>query len=224
MKRKQFWGEWLLGLGLPSVGFAILAIGVWYHGQGFLWDIPVLQALHTTARPEWEPFVRGVTKLGVLWGVFPVATTIALLMIYQKRWRSFLYLVITLSSSSLLNRIAKLLMHRERPNLWEAFSPELDYAFPSGHAMSSMTLVVVLVLLAWSSRWCWWALVLGSVYVGTIGWTRLYLGVHYPSDILAGWLLALAWAVGLHWVMQLQSWFNDPPDYQRNSLQNDIAQ
>jgi len=202
LRADRLFGKWLIGVYLPLIIFAILTISVWYGRQGLLWDVPILQAIHATAQPTWEPFVRVLTKFGVFWGVFPVATTIALLLVFQKRWRSLLYLVITLPSSAMLNRVAKLLVHRDRPHLWEAFPPEPDYAFPSGHAMSSMTLAVVLVLLAWNSRWQWLGMLTGGIYVTAIGWTRLYLGVHYPSDILAGWLLAVIVAVAMYLFIQ----------------------
>lgn len=95
-----------------------------------------------------------------------------------------------------------MLLHRVRPHLWESPAPEFDYGFPSGHAMSSMTLVAVLVILTWGSRWRWWVLAAGTIFVLVIGWTRLYLGVHYPSDILAGWMASIAWAVGVSWVIK----------------------
>jgi membrane-associated phospholipid phosphatase len=66
-----------------------------------------------------------------------------------------------------------------------------------------MTLVVALVILTWGTRWRWLVLIVGSLYVLTIGWTRLYLGVHYPSDILAGWMLSIAWTVGLACLLKL---------------------
>jgi undecaprenyl-diphosphatase len=60
-----------------------------------------------------------------------------------------------------------------------------------------MTLVTALVILTWGTRWCWLVLVVGGLFVLAIGWTRLYLGVHYPSDIVAGWMASVAWAVGV---------------------------
>jgi undecaprenyl-diphosphatase len=79
---------------------------------------------------------------------------------------------------------------------------ELDYGFPSGHAMSSMSFIAALVILTWGTRWCWLVLLSGSLFVVTIGWTRLYLGVHFPSDVLAGWMVSLAWAIGLSLVIR----------------------
>jgi membrane-associated phospholipid phosphatase len=50
----------------------------------------------------------------------------------------------------------------------------------------------------WNTRWRWIVLGFGSLFVVIIGWTRLYLGVHYPSDILAGWMVSLSWAIGMN--------------------------
>jgi membrane-associated phospholipid phosphatase len=115
----------------------------------------------------------------------------------RRRWRKLAYLITTLLGSIIINRTAKTLLHRVRPHLWESPAPEFDYGFPSGHAMSSMTLVVTLVILTWGSRWGMLVLVTGGIFVLAIGWTRLYLGVHYPSDILAGWVASIAWATGV---------------------------
>jgi undecaprenyl-diphosphatase len=60
-----------------------------------------------------------------------------------------------------------------------------------------MTLVAMLLILTWATSWRWLVLSVGSLYVLVIGWTRLYLGVHFPSDIVAGWMVAIAWAIGV---------------------------
>jgi membrane-associated phospholipid phosphatase len=96
-------------------------------------------------------------------------------------------------------------MHRVRPHLWESKAPELDFAFPSGHSMTSMTLFIVLLILAWKTKWRLPVLILGSLYVLTIAWTRLYLGVHFPSDILAGWMVSFAWAMGVYLLIRPHS-------------------
>jgi undecaprenyl-diphosphatase len=103
----------------------------------------------------------------------------------------------TVLGAIIINRTAKALLHRVRPHLWDSVAPELDYAFPSGHAMSSMSLVAALVILTWGSPWGWPILIIGSLFVVGIGWTRLYLGVHFPSDILGGWMASVAWAIGV---------------------------
>lgn len=187
----------LLGIYLPLQVFGELAEEVWENEGGFPWDVPILLAIHSTASPQLDIFASKLTQLGVFWGVFPVAIAISLALFNCKRWRSLVYFVTTLLGSIVINRTAKLLLHRVRPHLWESPAPEFDYGFPSGHAMSSMTLVVAMVVLTWGSRWRWLVWILGSLFVLSIGWTRLYLGVHYPSDILAGWTASVAWATGV---------------------------
>src|SRR3546814_10481386 len=64
--------------------------------------------------------------------------------------------------------------------------------------MGSMTLAAVLVLLAWPTRWRWPVVAAMAVFVPMVGLSRVYLGVHFPSDILAGWAAALAWTAGAY--------------------------
>jgi len=187
----------LIGVYLPLQVFGELAEEVWENEGGFPWDVPILLAIHATAQPRLDVFASTLTKFGVFWGVFPVAAMISLVLLLRRQWRSLAYLLPTLLGSIVINRTAKVLLHRVRPHLWSSPAPELDYGFPSGHAMSSMTLVAALVILTWGSRWLWPVLIFGGLFVLAIGWTRLYLGVHYPSDILAGWMASVAWAVGV---------------------------
>ncbi|MGG6238385.1 phosphatase PAP2 family protein [Nodosilinea sp. AN01ver1] len=187
----------LLGVFLPLQIFGSLAEEVWEDEGGFPWDEPILLSIRTTATPQLDTFASHLTQLGVGWGVAPASIVIALVLWRRHHWRSLVYFLTTMIGSAIINVSAKLLLHRVRPNLWESPAPEYDYGFPSGHAMSSMTFVAALVILLWGSRWNWLVTVLGGLFVLAIGWTRLYLGVHYPSDIVAGWLASIAWAVGV---------------------------
>lgn len=206
----------LIGVYLPLQVFGELAEEVWENEGGFPWDVPILLAIHLTSQPRLDVFATTLTKFGVFWGVFPLSAVIVLVLLRQRKWRSLAYLISTLLGSIIINRTAKVLLHRVRPHLWESPSPELDYGFPSGHAMSSMTLVVALIILTWGTRWCWLVLIVGGLFVLAIAWTRLYLGVHYPSDILAGWMVSIAWAVGVSFVIKLhsskQTKVNEPSD------------
>lgn len=187
----------LIGVFLPLQLFGELAEDVWQHQGGFPWDVRILLAIQGTFSPQLDIIATTLTKFGVFWGVFPVATAICIILLIQRKWRPLAYLIPTLLGSIVINRTAKMLLGRVRPHLWESPAPEFDYGFPSGHAMSSMTLVAALAILAWGSRWFWSVVVVGTIFVIAIAWTRLYLGVHYPSDILAGWLASIAWAVGV---------------------------
>jgi len=206
----------LIGVYLPLQVFGELAEEVWENEGGFPWDVPILWAIHLTAQPRLDVFAATLTKFGVFWGVFPISAVIVLVLLRQRQWRSLAYLISTLLGSIIINRTAKVLLHRVRPHLWQSPSPEWDYGFPSGHAMSSMTLVVALIILTWGIRWCLSVVIVGGLFVLAIAWTRLYLGVHYPSDILAGWMVSIAWAVGVNFVIKLhsskQAKVNEPSD------------
>lgn len=188
----------ILGVGLPLLLFETLAIQISSQPDIFAWDISILLALHEIANPELDQVATILTKLGVVWGVGPAAGALTLRLLKFKQWRSLSYFLVALLGSAAINRSAKEMLHRLRPDLWQSVASELDYSFPSGHAMSSMTFVIALVILTWNTRWRGWVMGFGSVFVVLIGWTRLYLGVHFPSDILAGWMISVAWAIGAY--------------------------
>lgn len=186
----------LIGVYLPLQMFEILAVEVWEEG-GFGWDTPILVAIHAYSRTQLDIFAVTLTKFGSFRIISFAIAAIALLLFFRKRWRSLVFLLTATLGSAVINRTAKEFMHRMRPDLWTSLTPEFDYAFPSGHAMTSMTLIATLVILTWGSIWCWLVLIFGSLFVVAIAWTRLYLGVHFPSDILAGWMVSLAWVIGV---------------------------
>ncbi|WP_017299538.1 phosphatase PAP2 family protein [Nodosilinea nodulosa] len=187
----------LLGVFVPLKVFGELAEEIWEKEGGFPWDEPILLAIHSTASPQLDTVAITLTQFGVFWGVVPASIIVTLILWRQRYWRSLAYFLTTTIGAAIINIAAKLMLQRVRPTLWVSPAPELDYGFPSGHAMSSMTFVVALVILLWGNRWNWLVATLGGIFVLAIGWTRLYLGVHYPSDILAGWTASIAWAVGV---------------------------
>ncbi|MGI0483817.1 phosphatase PAP2 family protein [Pantanalinema rosaneae CENA516] len=186
-----------LGVGLPLFLFEQLAVAISRQQGGFLWDEPILLAVHATTTVFWDRLVPILTRLGGFKGVTLLTTLLSFWLLRQQRWRSLIYLLLTMIGSGLINRLAKAVLHRVRPSLWTPLAPEADFAFPSGHATASMTFVAAIIILTWGTRWCWLAVLGGSSFVLAIAWTRLYLGVHFPSDIVAGWLVSIAWAIGV---------------------------
>lgn len=185
-----------VGLLLPLWGFAELADEVREH-ETIAFDEPVLRFAHELARDGFDRFFVLVSKLGYLWGVVPFDIALVLALAWLRRFRAASFAALALGGSALLNIATKQLFARERPALWESIAPETNFSFPSGHAMGSMTLACVLVLLTWRTRWHWPVAVVMTVFVGLVGLSRVYLGVHYPSDILAGWAAAMAWTIAV---------------------------
>lgn len=127
----------------------------------------------------------------------------------MRRWREAIFAGLALIGAALLNMGAKRLFTRERPALWEPVVPETTWSFPSGHALGSMSLVLVLVVLAWPTRLRLPTLLAGGVFAALVGWSRIHLGVHYPSDVLAGWATAMVWVLSMRLLVfgrQRQPW------------------
>jgi membrane-associated phospholipid phosphatase len=192
----------LIGVYLPLQVFEILTVNVWENEAGFPWDVPILLAVHSTTNPQLDVLAVALAIIGLPWTAVPILGTIALILLLQKRWRSLAYLLTASAGSIIINRTAKELMHRVRPQLWQSIAPESSFAFPSGHAMTSITLVAILLFLTWASSWRWLVFIFGSLYIIAMAWCRLYLGVHFPSDILAGCMVALAWTIGVSLIIK----------------------
>ena len=185
-----------VGVLLPLWAFAELADEV-HELERFVFDDPILLHAHAHAGPAMDRFFIGISRAGYE-GVVAVDIAIVLLLLACKRWRGATFAAIAFTGSALLNLGSKQFFQRDRPLLWESISPETTFSFPSGHAMGSMTLAMVVILLAWPTRWRWPALLAAVVFALLVGFSRIYLGVHYPSDILGGWAAAMAWVAGAH--------------------------
>lgn len=186
-----------VGLLLPLWLFGELADEI-HEQEAIAFDEPILQFAHTMAREGFDRFFVLMSRLGYAWGVVPFDIAFVLLLTVLRRYREATFAAIALGGSALLNMAAKAIFARERPMLWESIAPETTYSFPSGHAMGSMTLAWVLLLLAWRTRWRWPVIGLMAPFVVLVGLSRVYLGVHYPSDILAGWAVASVWVAGVY--------------------------
>ena len=182
---------------LPLLLFASL-VGELREGTGFFFDLPIQVALHKLASPAVDAFFVAMSKLGYQWGVVPVDALLLGLLVWKRRYRDGLFFGLSIIGSLVLNMAAKNHFARGRPDLWASIAPEMSFSFPSGHAMASVTLGVAVILLAWNTRWRWWVFTASVVFVVLVGTSRVYLGVHFPSDILAGWTAGTAWVLLMH--------------------------
>jgi undecaprenyl-diphosphatase len=149
--------------------------------------------------PAWvHEMVRDITALGSfsLLGLVTVGVCAYLVMVRLRS--AALLLVISVIGGTLLSTFLKMGYNRPRPDL-TAMSQQFTASFPSGHAMLSavtfLTIGAVLARLAPSRRLKIFAIASAVFLTLMVGFSRLYMGVHYPSDILAGWCLGAAWAM-----------------------------
>lgn len=180
---------------VPLYIFGRLAEDVW-HGEVFGWDDSILLYIYSYHTPRLDSVMKFISWLGYNL-VIPLDIGITVGLLAFRRWRAALFFGLSVGGAALLNVGAKQIFARVRPELWISIAPETTFSFPSGHAMGSMALAVALCVLLWSVRWRALIVVVAAVFVFLVCLSRLYLGVHYPSDVLAGSLASFAWVMGL---------------------------
>lgn len=169
--------------------------------EAFYFDDPLLWRAHAMAGPALDRFFIFISAIGYQWGVVPVDIALTAGLLIARRWREATFAGVSFAGSALLNMATKQFFQRDRPTLWESIAPEHTFSFPSGHAMGSATLAMVVVLLCWHTRWRWVAVALAGSFAVLVGVSRIYLGVHYPSDILGGFAAGIAWVSGVYLVL-----------------------
>ncbi|MBK6729101.1 MAG: phosphatase PAP2 family protein [Xanthomonadales bacterium] len=181
---------------LPLLWFGAIAEDLIEY-QRFAYDAPIMNGVHRVASARLDGLMRLISKLGQNWGVVPLDIAVLVILLARRRWSLAGFWAAAVGGAAVLTVAAKLLFHRARPDLWVSVASEKTFSFPSGHAMGSMAAVAALVVLLWPTRWRYFALIIGAAFVVAVGLSRVYLGVHYPSDVLAGWTGALGWVVGV---------------------------
>lgn len=189
-------------IGLLLIGFALLAAAVTAAATEPV-DHAVLLALHREGSepvgPLWlERAVVNLSALGSTAVVVLIAGLAGLFLLFDRRPRQALLLGITMGVAVATVWLLKGLFARPRPSIVEPLYVASGLAFPSGHALLSAVLYPTLgILIASNLRERApkvFVFAAAAVLALLVGVTRVYLGVHYPSDVLGGWLIGLAFA------------------------------
>lgn len=179
---------------IPIVTFFILASEI-SGNESLVFDEPILLFIHSHASPLLNTFFTVITHLGDSVIMLILAMILAIYFAYKKVYQKALILVFSMGGIVVANTILKFLFQRDRPTLWQHIVSETNFSFPSGHAMVSAGFATVLIVLFWDTKYRWLTVILASIGTLLVGLSRLYLGVHYPSDILAGWCVSVAWVL-----------------------------
>lgn len=129
---------------------------------------------------------------------FVVFLPVLVLLLRRRLWWTAAWLVTAVVLVAPLNTLLKQLFGRVRPDFSGGGARYESLSFPSGHASGIATLVTVALILAWpllARRARYWALAAGVVLVLLVGLTRMWLGVHFLSDVVGGWSLGVAWSL-----------------------------
>ena len=190
----------LLGVLLPLVLVGLLGEDV-LEQQRFAFETPLMLTLHTHSTPLLDRAAVALATIGGYQVIAPLSAAIVFLL-YRSSFIASRFFVVAVLGAALMNGLMKVVFHRPRPELWPRLVPESGASFPSGHSMYSAAFVTALILLAWPGRLRWPALLLGTLFTLVVGWSRVDLGVHYPTDVLAGWLSGAAWVLGVYTLLR----------------------
>jgi undecaprenyl-diphosphatase len=167
-------------------------------------DIEVSAFIFNLRSPNLSLAFYLFTQLGSVYGVTAMALMAGLFFSWKREWHHLIALLVSVLGSALSMDLLKSFFHRERPLNIAYYTTEASFSFPSGHATSAMALV---------GLFCYFCLIdiknkrarillfcLGLAYILLIGISRIYLGVHFLTDVAAGFILGFLWvlvAIGL---------------------------
>lgn len=153
--------------------------------------------LHTHSSPFATSAMFVATSLGATVIVTCISIAMALYLLWRGRFYWLAALVSSVVGGMLLNKLLKYIFHRARPHFDDSILSLTSYSFPSGHTMMATVLYGVLAayLFARTPDWRWRGLIIFSagLLIAVVGFSRIYLGAHYLSDVLAAMAEGLAW-------------------------------
>ena len=170
-----------------------------YEGTGLPFDEPLLRWLETLQTPWLTDVMFALSVIGDVPATLVLAGA-ALLALTAWFRREVVFFVVSLGGAAAIMLLTKVVLARPRPELFPegALYPTSTPSFPSGHATGSAALYLTLYLISRRAvpRWSWLVGLVGASLTTAIAVSRLYLQVHYPSDVLAGLALGVAWVLG----------------------------
>lgn len=160
-------------------------------------DLNVAAWLHARVTPTGTSVMSVVSDFGAPLTDIALASVVALILFWRRARYWLLALVLAVAGGALLNIIIKHLIHRQRPIFEDPIQTLTSYGFPSGHAMGSTLLYGMLAAIVIGHARDWrlraLAIAVASCVVALICFSRIYLGVHYLSDVIAGFLAGVVW-------------------------------
>lgn len=183
------------------------------HESGF--DNTILKAIFSLESPLATKIFLAFTFFGSSTFLFPAYVLLILIFLFKKNWKLALDVAsIGITSTSLLY-LLKDIFKRQRP-LDPLIRHVTGFSFPSGHSFSSFTFCGLIAYLIWQSNlqngWIIAATIVLFLFATTIAFSRVYLKVHFPSDVIAGFCLSMMWLVISIWLLNVvdKKIFNQP--------------
>jgi len=187
-----------LVLAMALLGAEVYANVVDEEGLASL-DIPALEYAQSLRNPDVDAFATGFTNVGGGIGMPILASVLtAWLTLLSRTWRPIVLVGGAALVSTTATTLGKRLVGRTRPDHSEAVPPfESSPSFPSGHTLNTTVVIGVLVYIICLQFQMLWvritAITAGVIFIVAMGLSRVFLGHHWMTDVMAGWFLGLAW-------------------------------
>ncbi|KFG89758.1 Phospholipid phosphatase [Sphingobium herbicidovorans NBRC 16415] len=152
--------------------------------------------------PAITSIMLAASRIGDTVGRIAVIIAAVALLLWRGRRSGAQWLALVMAGGTLLNLGLKQLFAAPRPDLLPHLDIVHSYSFPSGHAAGNMMLFGALAMLAGR----WGSYVLAGLLIALIGISRVWLGVHWPSDVLAGWMEGLGWLCLCRYWLPARGW------------------
>ncbi len=192
----------IVSMGLPLLVVLILMQQQMTH-QVWSLDTTWMWTLHQHATPLLDDLAVVLAHVGGLPGSLALCVLVSLCASLIWRWAvvqmQLVFLWIAMFGAAGWSWALKYVIDRPRPALWPLIAPEYGTSFPSGHSAYAAALAGVLIVCGWQwgRRLRWLAVFIALSWAGLMGVSRVYLGAHYPTDVLAGWALGGWWVAVL---------------------------
>ena len=189
--------------GIFLIGYlAILGIVAWlctevWEKEVFSFDRSFLLWIHQFANPQLDRIFLFFTALGDPPTVVTIFIITIVWLAMKKRYADGIRFTIVCVGGVLINQVMKLFFAKPRPELWLRLITEISFSFPSGHAVGSMVVYgfIAYILAKKMQQHKQYAYAAAFLLIIAIGLSRLYLGVHYPTDIIAGYGIGFLWLI-----------------------------
>lgn len=176
---------------LPLLLLVLMIAHLTYYPV-FNLDTQLMRSIHQFANPVYDQSAITLNYLGGM----PVSIIFTLLLVgycvYIKS-KKVGFILISLVGSTSISWLLKGVIDRPRPLLWPRIVLDYGASFPSGHSVYAASFAAILILLFWQTRGRNIVSIFALIWMMLMGISRVYLGVHYPSDVLAGWALGWGW-------------------------------
>ncbi|MGB3766291.1 MAG: phosphatase PAP2 family protein [Phormidesmis sp.] len=163
--------------------------------ESFAFDETILLHIHQLANPALDKLMVFITRIGDPHTVVPLTGIVFIFLLIKRQRLAATFFAIDAAGGVALSYFLKLAFSKPRPQLWNSAVNEVTYSYPSGHALGSMVIYGFLsyIFATLYPRYSAAIYAFAVLMIISIGFSRLYLGVHWPTDILGGYGIGFLW-------------------------------